>query len=291
MGYSARDAAAGGRSHRERPGGLTAKSADYRVGRPVLLWFNGTMQGSASQFACHAGQYFQVAECPVCIELLPSEIERLNPRILCFDFDFPDRKRLRAMQCIKQQHASILVLMLTTEHSEALAVWAFRARVWNYLVKPVPLAELDMNLRRLSEITSADRTTAPSVLPPEQDVPEDVRVEDSRCAKQKLLPAIFFIKSHYHRALRVEEIAAACGMSGGSFSRAFRATYGLPVTEYVVNYRIGEARRMLRRPRVSITDVAYATGFSDHAYFDRVFKAHVGVTPSTYARSTGHLED
>ncbi len=290
MGMSERYAFAAGRLGRQAAEVATAEPVVSGAKRPLLLWFNGTTQGSVSPLACRARQYFDIAESSACIDLVPTEIESLDPKILCFDFDYPDRKRLRGLQHIKRQHASILVLMLTTEHSEALAVWAFRARVWNYLVKPVPLAELDLNLQRLVEITSATRTIAPSVLPPEQDVPEDVPF-DSHCAKQTLLPAIYFIKSHYHRQLRVDEIAAVCSMNSATFSRAFRSTFGMSLKEYVVNHRINEARRMLRRPRASITDIAYATGFSDHSYFDRVFKAHVGVTPSAYARSMGHLED
>ena len=33
-------------------------------------------------------------------------------------------------------------VMITEEHSESLAVWALRARVWDYLVKPVDLSYL-----------------------------------------------------------------------------------------------------------------------------------------------------
>ena len=107
-------------------------------------------------------------------------------------------------------------------------------------------------------------------------MPEDVPAETPRCTRQTLLPAIHFVKRHYNKKLRIEEVAAICGMSSGTFSRTFRSTFGMSFKEYIANHRIGEARRMLRRPRASITDVAYATGFSDHSYFDRVFKAHVG---------------
>ncbi len=62
-----------------------------------------------------------------------SEIARVRPRVLCFDFDYPDRERLRVMQAVKQTHPGLPLIMLTIEHSEALAVWAFRVPVWNYL--------------------------------------------------------------------------------------------------------------------------------------------------------------
>ncbi len=65
----------------------------------------------------------------------------MQPRVLCFDFNYPDRERLAMMQAVKRTHPSLPLLMLTIEHSEALAVWAFRVPVWNYLAKPVAVSE------------------------------------------------------------------------------------------------------------------------------------------------------
>jgi DNA-binding NarL/FixJ family response regulator len=66
---------------------------------------------------------------------IDDEITRHKPAALCFEFDYPDRERLLAMQSVKRSHPRLPILMLTLGHSESLAVWAFRARVWNYLVQ------------------------------------------------------------------------------------------------------------------------------------------------------------
>ncbi|MDE2296120.1 MAG: response regulator, partial [Gammaproteobacteria bacterium] len=71
-----------------------------------------------------------------------------------FDFDDPSPACLQLMQSIKRQCPSVPIVMLTETHSEELAVWAFRARVWNYLVKPVPLRELRANLKQLIDLAS-----------------------------------------------------------------------------------------------------------------------------------------
>lgn len=60
-----------------------------------------------------------------------------QPLIACFEYDFPDIASLAILSDIKQDFASVPVVMFTEQHSEALAVWALRARVWNYFVKPV----------------------------------------------------------------------------------------------------------------------------------------------------------
>ncbi|MFO7594143.1 MAG: response regulator [Pseudomonadota bacterium] len=57
--------------------------------------------------------------------------------IACFEYDYPDVSGLSVLSDIKRDFASVPVMMFTKHHSEALAVWALRARVWNYFVKPV----------------------------------------------------------------------------------------------------------------------------------------------------------
>lgn len=114
------------------------------------------------------------------------ELARLKPAALIFDFDYPDQNRLHAMQAIKQSHTRLPILMLTLEHSEALAVWAFRARVWNYLVKPVSPAEFSENLNALANIggrASPPRVAqllsaaVPSELPVQPLAPNEARLQ------------------------------------------------------------------------------------------------------------------
>ena len=209
----------------------------------------------------------------------------MRPRLLCFDFDYPDRKQLRVMQQLKRRFMRLPVLMLTLAHSEALAIWAFRARVWNYLVKPVPLDEFDRNLQALVHISAAHRSQSGSVLPPELDVPEQIPARVPVSVEQALLPAVYFVERRYHTRFGVSDVAALCGMSRHAFSLAFQAAFGMPFKQYVTRYRIREACRMLRQPHASVTDVAHAVGFTDHSYFDRVFKARMGTTPGSYSRS------
>lgn len=188
------------------------------------------------------------------------------------------------MRDLKRRFMSLPVLMLTLAHSEALAVWAFRARVWNYLVKPVSLDEFDPNLRALVRISTASRTHGGSILPPEQDIPGQIPVRVPTSAGQALLPAVYFVERHYHTRFGVSDVAALCGMNRHAFSRAFQADFGMPFKQFVTRYRIREAFRMLRQSHASVTDVAHAVGFTDHSYFNRVFKAQMGTTPGSCTR-------
>jgi AraC-like DNA-binding protein len=209
------------------------------------------------------------------------EIAGQKPHALCFDFDYPDQGCLQAMQAIKKSNPRLPILMLTRQHSEALAVWAFRARVWNYLVKPIPQQELRDNFRALAALggrTVQPRTvqmldsTVPSDLPPEPVSPE----------KARLRPAIDFVARHYHAIVSATAAARLCGLTRFEFSRKFRAAFEMTFREYLLRVRIMEARRLLTEGRVSVTGVAYSVGFNDGSHFACMFRRFTGLLPSEY---------
>ena len=64
-------------------------------------------------------------------------IESHDPMLICFDFDLPDQVGLDSLRKTKARYPSLPFLMLTDDHSTELAIWALRARAWDYFVKPV----------------------------------------------------------------------------------------------------------------------------------------------------------
>ncbi|WP_199775933.1 MULTISPECIES: helix-turn-helix transcriptional regulator [unclassified Enterobacter] len=70
-------------------------------------------------------------------------------------------------------------------------------------------------------------------------------------------------------------------MSRYQLIRAFRAVTGMTPHAYQLNRRVNQARQWLQSGS-EITDIAYRLGFADQSHFQRVFKAHTGVTPGCY---------
>jgi len=99
-----------------------------------------------------------------------------------------------------------------------------------------------------------------------------------------LMRAADYITRHCTRDLRVEEVAAACGLSPSYLIRAFKARYGLTPHAYLTNQRVRAGQTGLRQGQ-PIVEVALDAGFADQAHFQRVFKAHVAATPGQYALS------
>jgi AraC-like DNA-binding protein/CheY-like chemotaxis protein len=252
--------------------------------KPLLLWFDLTSQPQDPELRVACARYFQLA-CLTRLDHAFDDVARLHPDALCFDFDRPDRQRLQALQDLKRAYERLPVLMLTQEHSESLAVWAFRAQVWNYFVKPVPIAELLESVATIAEIVHGAaspqvvRRLNPRVPPGLAPAPTDAR-------SARLYPALEYVRQNYGAKLTQAEAAALCGMTRFAFSRHFHEAFGVTFSEHVIRSRIAEARRLLMEGGHTVTDVAYATGFNDASYFARTFRRLAGKLPSDYREAT-----
>lgn len=80
----------------------------------------------------------------------------------------------------------------------------------------------------------------------------------------------------------IDKLAADMAMSRSSFFTKLKAISGLGPNEFIRTYRMQHAAQMIREHKYSITEVAYASGFSDVKYFSTVFKKHFGVSPSKF---------
>ena len=85
--------------------------------------------------------------------------------------------------------------------------------------------------------------------------------------------------------LTIPLIASEMGMSRTSFSNRFKELAGISPHDYLTHYRIAYARQLLTAGGLSISDVAYKSGFADPKYFSRVFKKIEGVSPSSVSQS------
>jgi AraC-like DNA-binding protein len=219
----------------------------------------------------------------------PVPVMRARPPIaVCFQFDYPDQLGLADLRRVKQEVASVPVLMITQAHSEGLAVWAFRARVWDYFVQPVDLTRFMEVIDTLGRLRIPDhpRHADRQPMTMNNQVPVEARVRFPPPGEQhaRLDLAIAFIEQNLHKKIAQAEVADKCGLSAFQLSRLFRKLTGNTFQHYLLKRRIDEARRLLANPRVSVTDVCYSVGFRDLSYFTRSFQRHVGQCPSSYRK-------
>ena len=212
---------------------------------------------------------------------LHKRFERRLPDVVLFDFDYPSRSALSEVATTKREHPSVPMVLMSVQHSEALAVWTFRSKLFDDLIKPIPRHELNNCGATLTEAREARLSQVSRESTRPQPIPLDV-VSSTSEQQLTMRPAISYVESHYHGEVRNEIVADLCGMNQFRFSRQFKQTYGIGFHEFVVRYRLREARRMLANPGSSVTQICYAAGFNDPSYFTRVFKKYFGANPSEF---------
>jgi YesN/AraC family two-component response regulator len=261
--------------------------------RYPLLWVDMQVSTRETEMATAFEELFDVRHYAG-VTSLDSEIVRVRPAVVCFDFDFPTKPGLQMLQRTKTGHARIPLLMLTVQHSEALAVWAFRSRVWDYLVKPVAKRELErcfVGLREMLELQTVQRQgRVPAMV--KSLIPDENRLSGPRGSSPLVLaPAIEYVERSYREKISSGEAAKLCSLTTFQLSRLFKETYGLTFQEFVLRFRIREACRLLRNPAAEIAEVAHLAGFNDPSYFGKIFRRYMHCSPSQFYTANQGMMD
>lgn len=107
------------------------------------------------------------------------------------------------------------------------------------------------------------------------------RIVDPARASEGVRRVVALLRQAPHAISPLEQLAQLAGLSRYQLIRAFRTATGMTPHAYQLDQRIIQARSSLRAGEPPAA-LAQRLGFADQAHFQRVFKAHVGVTPGMY---------
>ena len=90
-----------------------------------------------------------------------------------------------------------------------------------------------------------------------------------------------------HQRVTLNEIARELGETPSAITHRLQRKFGVSFSEYVGRLRVEEAKRMLRKTKLSATEIGRKVGIGDQSYFTKVFKRHEGMTPLAYRARFG----
>ena len=99
-----------------------------------------------------------------------------------------------------------------------------------------------------------------------------------------------FINSNYAEDFYADDLAAKFGYNPKYLGRLFKANAGYTIREYCNRIRISAAKELLENTQMKIADIAQHVGYNNITYFNYVFAALVGVSPSEYRNAYGNTE-
>ncbi len=104
----------------------------------------------------------------------------------------------------------------------------------------------------------------------------------SRQATDAVSKAMQFMAENFTEQISLADIAAAANLSPYHFHRLFSRTASLTPQAHLTWLRIEKGRELLLTTENTISEIACACGFTQPAYFSRIFREHTGLTPSQF---------
>ncbi|SIP92258.1 helix-turn-helix transcriptional regulator [Marinobacterium stanieri] len=252
-----------------------------QAGTPKLLWLDLRGSERSSTLLGLFCERFQIDF----LDPYNPEVSLLEQPVMaiCFDFDYPDMHGLTLMRELYQRY-QLPEIMMTEQHSEALMVWALRARVWEILLKPMQrsTAEFQLDSLQATLISAQAHREELHHVSTMLRLPEESRFRAANAEQNAVHPALSYMQLHLGEKMSEELLAKFCNLRPLQFSRLFKKAYGVTFQELLQQLRMQEASHLLTNPDRQILDVALSVGYRDHSYFCRVFKKYMGVTPKTY---------
>lgn len=93
-----------------------------------------------------------------------------------------------------------------------------------------------------------------------------------------------FLLENRFRQITLEETAERANLSKEAFCRFFKLRTRKTFTQYVLQLRINEAQKLLQETDFGISEIAYKVGFENLSYFNRSFKAILGMSPREFRK-------
>ena len=93
-----------------------------------------------------------------------------------------------------------------------------------------------------------------------------------------------FISENYADDISLQELTQMVHLTSPYLSVVFKEKTGINFSKYILSIRLDKAKKKLISTNEKIYKIAESVGYSDSKYFNRVFKAELGVTPKEYRK-------
>lgn len=212
----------------------------------------------------------------------------LVPDIIISDVMMPEKDGMEVTKILKEDERTshIPIVLLTAKADMESKLEGLERGADAYLAKPFNKEELLIRLRKLLELrqklqqyyrslASKEVTTDQS-----EDISPQRKVEDAFVLKVRSIIEDHLIDYKFN----VQILSREVGVSRAQLHRKLTALTGYSANRFIRFIRLSKAKELLRNQELTITAVAYDTGFNDPDYFIRVFRKELGETPGQYQK-------
>jgi AraC-like DNA-binding protein len=174
-------------------------------------------------------------------------------------------------QCIdvirffKSARPSFPIIVISDHSSEDFVISALRADAWDFFKEPANVADIVDSVRQALQFKYDGRWAGKTENP--------------------IWRALKYINEHLMDHISLEETARECGMSLSCFERTFKREVGITFNRYINALRISKARRLLHENNKSMSEIAFACGYTNQYHFTRTFKRFMNMAPRSFRKT------
>ena len=198
-------------------------------------------------------------------------VHDLHPDIVITDVRMPVMDGLSMIRALNAEGASCRFIILSGYADFAYAQQAIRLGVRSYVTKPVDEDELADSIRELLREQETDTETVQAV--------------EKTPAKRDVFDRLLdYIREHFNEDITQQELSERFFLNPVYISQLFRRRTGMTYQNYLTRLRIDRARQYLEETDLMVYEISEKVGYSDTAYFSRVFEKTVGIRPTDYRK-------
>lgn len=204
------------------------------------------------------------------------------PDVIISDIMMPKVDGLQLCDTLKSDASTnhIPIILLTALNEEKDMIAGLKNRADDYVVKPFSsnlLAHKVQNLINVRNILS-EKYRKEILLKP-----HDLLFDKEEDAFATMLAKVIE-KEITDPNFGVDEFCRVAAMSRAQLYRKLKATVDMSVSEFIRVHRVKTAAQLLKNENLNVTDVCFASGFSDASYFSKSFKDVFKVPPTEYRK-------
>lgn len=224
--------------------------------------------------AIHVTQVFKAASLKEAIRIL----EKNDVDMIITDIEMPNGSGLDLIRWCRRYRENVVSIFYTGHADFRYAQEALRIGAADYVLKPIPFAEMEKTILRLER--ELQQREGSITIP-------DIFAEDTDAAHADIVRQVQqLIAQHlFQPNLQREDLASMVHVSPGHLGRIFKKVTGKALSDYITLKRIAVAKQLLLKTTLPITVIAERVGISYSSYFTKLFKEHVGLTPQEYRQN------
>ncbi|MDO4431706.1 MAG: response regulator [Aerococcaceae bacterium] len=159
----------------------------------------------------------------------------------------------------------------------------------NYLLKPIDKVELNRVLtvvvERIKQQQYIQQALAQQHVAQEAVQTDNVESNSPKGPYHPLVDELLaIVHERYTQDISLKELADTLHVNVMYLGQIFRKEVGQTFAKYLNQHRVAIAKERLQHSRLSVSEVGYSVGYQNQAYFYKIFKEIVGVSPKEYRK-------